>query len=113
MRFIWNKGPADTQVHGATVEATDRNLKFHVSLPDGFKIPDNVTLKHMAQSYHEWTSDKETSRTVVLKQFVSGVQGGDELAFELPPQEDGKMFSMKRTEAERDEQEGVRSAQEV
>jgi hypothetical protein len=103
MRFIWTKGPADSQVHGQAVEATDGDDKFHVSLPDGFKIPDNATLKNMAMSYVEWTSEKEAERVVVLRQFNSGIQGGDELAFKLPA-EDGRLLILgKRTAEERDD----------
>lgn len=107
MRFIWNKGPADTQVTAFAVQATDGDNVFHALVPEGFHIPDNGSLTHFARSYAEWTNDK-SDRDVILSQFNCGVQTGDELAFEMPVVEGENLRKYKRTAEEREEQEGTR-----
>lgn len=106
MIFIWAKGGADINTTDFIIEATDGDKKFHTVLPATMKVGEQVALKQLAHSYAEWVPDKDTLRTVLLKQFNAGVQTGDELAFTFPPEE-GKMHFMQRTgeERERDERD--------
>lgn len=109
MNNVWTKGGVAAAPTAFIVEATDGESKFHLVLSDSFRIGEHTTLKALAQSYIEWSGDKETLRTVLLKQFNSGIQTGDELAFTMPL-ENGKLHTMERTADERDRDEADRSA---